>query len=76
MSEIANHNIDEYGAPPFMYVMLVPHVPYTVIGRLLEINHKAADYEDDFMSCMNIVRQFSSKSAALGFISIKRPTIV
>ncbi|OEU20268.1 hypothetical protein FRACYDRAFT_236341 [Fragilariopsis cylindrus CCMP1102] len=50
MSEIANHNIDEYGAPPFMYVMLVPHAPYTVVGLILEIHPKAADYEHDVMS--------------------------
>ena len=34
--------------------MLVPHAPYTVIGRLLEINPRAADYEDDVMSWIGL----------------------
>ena len=56
--EIANLIINACYAPPFMYVMLAPDVPYAVIERLLEINPKAVNYEQlmqDVNNWMNIV---------------------
>jgi len=60
--EIANLFVNVLMAPPFMYVMLAPKVPFIVIQRLLEINPTAVDYDsgsiEDGGSWMNVVFKF------------------